>query len=259
MKRSLIIFASAFVLLFAVYGFAQRPIAGREWTLTYLRGANASASGAFINIDQSGRRFTGNTGCNMMNGNVRIRGNTVAFSAVITTKRACIRATPESELLSALSRANRFQASANRLRLYSGNRLLAEFSSRRAIQREEEPQNVGDSLGLDDRKWILEAIAGTPIPKVQQDAFIAFDPAKGGAGGDTSCNLYGANYTTEGNRISITETISTMRACIEDRRMEIERGFLDGLRTADRYEIRADRLYLYRREKLLLTFQGRKK
>jgi heat shock protein HslJ len=50
-----------------------------------------------------------------------------------------------------------------------------------------------------------------------------------------------------------------MRACIEDRRMEIERGFLDGLRTADRYEIRADRLYLYRREKLLLTFQGRKK
>jgi heat shock protein HslJ len=259
MKGSLIIFASTFVLLFACHGFAQRPITGREWVLTYLRGANAGTSGAFINIDQNGRRFTGNTGCNIMNGNVRIRGNRIAFSTVITTKRACIRATPESELLSALSRTNGFQASANRLRLYSGNRLLAEFASRRVADKEEDPQNVADSLGLDDRKWMLEAIAGTPIPMVQQDAFIVFDPAKGSAGGDTSCNVYGGKYTTNGDRISITETISTMRACIEDRRMEIERGFLDGLRTADRYEIRADRLYLYRREKLLLTFQGRKK
>ena len=41
--------------------------------------------------------------------------------------------------------------------------------------------------------------------------------------------------------------------------MNIERDFLDGLRSADRYEVKGDKLMLYRRNKLLLTFTGRKK
>jgi len=59
--------------------------------------------------------------------------------------------------------------------------------------------------------------------------------------------------------ISITEIISTMRACIEDERMDLERGFLDGLRAADRFVIQADKMSLYQRNELLLTFVGRKK
>ena len=116
-----------------------------------------------------------------------------------------------------------------------------------------------DKLRLEDRKWILESVKGASIPKVGQEAFIVFEPVKGSAGGDTSCNSYGANYKANGDKISITQIISSMRACIEDERMNIEREFLDGLRNADRFEIKADELMLYRHRKLLLTFAGRKK
>jgi len=118
---------------------------------------------------------------------------------------------------------------------------------------------VADQLNLEDKKWILESIANSPIPKVEEEAFISFDPVKGSAGGNTSCNVFGGNYETNGDKISITKTIATMRACIEDERMQIERQFLDALRIANRYEVRGDKLLLYHDRKLLLTFTGRDK
>jgi heat shock protein HslJ len=50
-----------------------------------------------------------------------------------------------------------------------------------------------------------------------------------------------------------------MRACVEDNKMSVEREMLDGLRAARKYEIRDDRLYLYRGSELLLTFRGEDK
>jgi heat shock protein HslJ len=47
-----------------------------------------------------------------------------------------------------------------------------------------------------------------------------------------------------------------MRACIEDERMVTEREFLDGLRDTDRYEIKANKLYLYKGRRLLLSFDA---
>lgn len=261
MNKLLILFATTFVLLFSITGFGQRSLAGQEWTLVNLRRVDLGSADAYISFDATGRRFTGNTSCNIMNGNVRMRGNSISFGAIITTKRACIQSTAavETGLLSALSRANRFQTLRNRLRLYSGKLLLAEFAPRLDPDKTGEHQNVADRYTLEDRKWVLAEINGVAIPKVEQAAFIVFDPVKGSAGGDTSCNVFGGNYTVAGKEISITETISTMRACIEDKRMDIERGFLDGLRAANRYQINADDLYLYRGDKLLLIFKGREK
>ena len=109
---------------------------------------------------------------------------------------------------------------------------------------------------LDSRKWMLESIAGEPISSVGKDAFIVFDPVKRSAGGNTSCNVFGGSYTTKGDKLKITETISTMRACIEDERMNIERGFLDGVRDVDRFQIKGDKLFLYRGKTELLAFTG---
>jgi heat shock protein HslJ len=86
-----------------------------------------------------------------------------------------------------------------------------------------------------------------------------FDKNKGSAGGNSSCNVFGGSYTATGRTLKITEVISTMRACIEDDRMSIEREFLDGLRQANRYEIERGKLMLYRNQRLLLTFDGERK
>jgi heat shock protein HslJ len=249
------------MLAFAGSADAQASPAGRDWAVTYLRGTRIGTVNAFIKIDAAGERFTGNTGCNIMNGSIRIDRSRISFSTVITTKRACTRDTApvESMLLSALGKATRYQISNERLRLYAGKLLLAEFRPKLVLIDENEPSNPTDQLGLEDRKWILDSVAGAAIPHVEQEAFIVFDPVKGSAGGDTSCNAYGGDYKVNGSKISITQIISTMRACIEDEGMNIERDFLDGLRSADRYEVRGDKLMLYRRDKLLLTFSGRKK
>jgi len=250
------------LILFTAFGvLAQASPAGREWRLTYLIGVDLRTKSPSLRIDADGKRFSGNTSCNIMNGSVNIGRGSITFNAIITTKRACTIQTAkiESGILSALGRVNRFKASQNHLRIYAGNRLLMQFEAMPPSNIDDEAKPVADQLGLEDRKWILESIADAPIPKVQEDAFINFNPEKGSAGGNTSCNAFGGSYSTEGNKVRIFEIISTMRACIEDERMNIERAFLDGLRETDRYEIRGDKLMLYRRDKLLLTFRGRKK
>ena len=202
------------MLVLAGSAIAQNSPAGNEWQLTYLRGASIGKVNAFLKIDAAGARFTGNTGCNIMNGGVHIDRNRIGFSAVITTKRACTRETApvESRLLSVLGKATRYQISNDRLRLFAGKLLLAEFHARSVNTDENEPPNPTDQLGLEDRKWILDSVAGAAIPHVEQEAFIVFDPVKGSAGGDSSCNAFGGDYKVNGSKISITQIISTMRS-----------------------------------------------
>ena len=260
MKRNIhILILIVLVMTGAV--FAQSAIVERDWSVTYIRGATVGTVEAYMKIDAAGRRFTGNTGCNIMNGSVSIGRGPIRFSTVITTKRACTRATApiESALLAALNKATSYKLAKDRLRLYAGRILLVKFGPRPVDVDQDGPLNAADQLRLEDKKWILESIKGSPIPKVGQEAFIMFDPEKGSAGGDTSCNAFGGEYKSNGYKIVISDIISTMRACIEDERMNVERGFLDGLKAAERYEIRADKLTLYKRDRLLLTFEGRKK
>jgi len=259
--KTKILTSVVFIILVSMGAAAQEQLSGRDWRLTYLRGVKIGATTATISIDQGAGRFTGNTGCNIMNGSVHVTRNRITFRTVITTKRACtvVTAPVEGGLLNGLSRADRFQLSRNRLRLYDRNLLLMEFEPITVPR--PEPDDGGDpgagKVGLEDRKWYLTSIASSPIPKVHEDAFINFHIAEGSAGGDTSCNVFGGNFETKGDKFSFTQGISTMRACIEDERMNIERHFLDGLRQANRYAISGDRLMLYRDRKLLLTFQGR--
>ena len=150
----------------------------------------------------------------------------------------------ESGILDGLNRANRYNVSRNRLRLYDGDLLLMEFQPI-VVPKPKPDDNTKPSdgtIGLEGRRWYLTSIAGSPIPKVQEDAFINFHPTEGSAGGDTSCNVFGGNFETTGDKFSFTQGISTMRACIEDERMNIERQFLDGLREANRYAVAGNSL-----------------
>jgi heat shock protein HslJ len=89
--------------------------------------------------------------------------------------------------------------------------------------------------------------------------FISFDQAKQSAGGNTGCNLFGGSYTTEGSKLTIKDTFSTMRACIEDNRMDVERAFLDALQSVSAYEIKDGKLFLKNNDSIVLTFVGNSK
>jgi len=242
----------------AVASFAQADRLGtRQWKLVEVDGMNVGTSSkAYLELNLAQTRFTGSTGCNRMFGSVDVQGRRLDFSNIGTTRMACIEpraSRVETAFVKALENADRFRERGNSLELYDRNRLMMRLS---AVKN---PPPQDGILGLEDRKWILDAIAGTSVGKLGRTAFIVFDKQKLSAGGNSSCNVFGGSYTSKGSTLKITDVVSTMRACVEDERMSIERQFLDGLQKANRYEIGKDKLMLYRDKRLLLTLNGERK
>jgi heat shock protein HslJ len=241
---------------------AQRgDLADRQWNLIESNGRRVLRSLAFVDINDNLRRFTGNTGCNQMFGNVSVRGTRIDFSAIGSTKRQCklmAGSVPEPEFIRALDNAARYRIVGSQLSLIDRRgRTVLKFKA--ADRPTPEPGGEPGRLDLEDRKWLLEAIANRRTVSSFGGAFVNFGDRGNSAGGNTGCNVFGGSYSKSGTALSITDVISTMRACEEGDKMDVEREFLNGLRHTTRYEIRAGRLYLYRDRQLLLTFRGERK
>lgn len=247
--------------VFAVGVFAQNAMSENNsprWIPTIIEGKKIKDTKAFIVINE--KNLGGNGGCNLLYGTVEKKAKTIKFSDIGSTKMFCNEGDvmqTEMALMNVLEKANKYKQSADMLKLYKGKRLLAEF-----IKAKNGGNSDGEgvsSIKLEDKKWVLETIAGAAIPKVVEPAFIVFNKEKMSAGGNTSCNVFGADYEANGNNLKITQAIQTFRACIEDERMDVERGFMNGLRDANRYEIKGEKLYLYNAGKLLLVFRAENK
>jgi heat shock protein HslJ len=234
--------------------FARPDMLGSsQWELTHLNGRNVRDSKAFLEINPGRERFAGNAGCNQVFGGVEVTRNRIDFRNIGSTRKTCggnggIRF--ENEFIRTLDRVTRYEQRGRNLHLYQGNRIVLKLKEMHG--RPTEPQRIQ----LEDRKWMLESIKGKSIGRQKEAAFINFDGQKMSAGGNTSCNVFGGSYSAKGETIRIFDTISTMRACIEDDRMKIERGFMNGLERANRFDIEGEKLYLYRNSELLLEFKG---
>ena len=233
-------------------------LASKPWKLTSLNGAAIEETKAMIEIDPATNRFNGNAGCNQMFGSVKVSEKNITFADVATTKMRCTDGgimKLETDFTSALAQATRYKVSDDVLTVYKGNRRIMRFS----LSKNAGENKPAEGTKLEDRKWVLEWIGDKPAGALGSQAFISFFPDRGSAGGNTSCNAYGGDYTVKGRFLTVRQVISTMRACIEDDRMQIERSFLYGLERADRYEIRGGKLYFYHGAALLLTFRGEEK
>lgn len=256
---------SIFFSVFFVFGSlsaAASPsmLDGGQWTLTHVNGRAVRDSKAYLEIDAAGRRFSGNAGCNRMFGKVSIDRKRIEFSQVGTTRMMCpqiLRSPSEAEFLESLQNASSYTIKQAELILKnrSGRKLL-RFT--RVIKLPPVVDTPHQSK-LGERKWILESIKGVGAVVPKGEIFVSFDTAKSGIGGNSGCNVFGGEYSVSGSKIEIKELISTMRACVEDGRMSVERRLYDGFRTATRFEIRDEKLFLYNGKELLLTFRGAKK
>ena len=248
------------IIATAVVSFAQpERIGTRQWKLVSVDGMTAGASTrAYLELNAEQTRFSGNAGCNRMFGSANVQGRRVDFSGVGTTRMACTEPRVrrlETAFVRALENVDRFRQRGNALELYDRNRLVIRLIA----MTKQAPEDPDGRVGLEDRKWVLAAIKGVPVSKLGQGAFLSFDANKKSAGGNSSCNVFGGSYTANAGTLRITDVIATMRACVEDERMTIEREFLEGLRQANRYDIERGKLMLYRNQRLLLTFDGERK
>jgi heat shock protein HslJ len=231
------------------------------WKPLEVNGAKIVVTNAYMEIEPGQQQFAGNTGCNLMKGTVAVGPhNRIDLQTTITTKRACKLmegSVPEQTFLKALNDAVRYSRHGQMLDLFNkrGKRVI-RFAS---TSKKSPGDDTASTGGLEDSKWFLESIAGRKTFVAIKGVFVNFIVEKGTAGGDTGCNVFGGSYVAGKRNIAITDIMSTMRACEEDGKMQMEREFLDGLRNANRYDIKDGRLRLYRKNQLLLTLRGEPK
>ena len=115
-----------FILFLAVIAFNCTPRlspdagwARQNWVLVEMKGVPVQQSGgrrdAHIVFEVAEKRFTGNGGCNQINGNYTLDKNEIKFTDVIATKMACNDIEFENAFLSALSSIDRYEINGNDL------------------------------------------------------------------------------------------------------------------------------------------------
>ena len=251
MKNAIIGILLAAVAVISVQ--AQTGIGGVKWTLKKLDGRTVAKTQAFLEFDEATSRVTGNAGCNRLFGSYQMNGTRFDAGRLGTTKMACfdaVLARTETAFLKALGDADRVRKEGRTLTLLAGRKEL--ITLQRAGRLEREP--VTADLGA--IKWILRSVKGKSVDLSRDAPFLNFDTAKGSAGGNSGCNVFGGGFEVTGTAIKFSEIMATMRACEFEGRMEVERGFLDALRQADRFEVTGKRLSISRGGKLLLEFEG---
>lgn len=250
-----IIYALMVMAIFSAAAVAQSSLGNTRWELTHLNGKIVADSKAYIEFDESEQRITGTTGCNRMFGSYELTEGNFKVNGVGSTRMACLqpgKMETESAFLKALGEATILKRSGRNLTLYSGKARVLRF-------RAATTKATLVSVDLTSKKWLLKSVNGTTVNLGTEVPFLNFDSEKRSAGGNSGCNVFGGNYEADDSKIKFSQIISTMRACEFEGRMTIERGFLDGLQNADRFEIKDGKLFIFNGETLLLEFEGTKK
>jgi heat shock protein HslJ len=251
------------LLIFAVSAAAaqRQSLANAEWKLTEAYGQRARQTNAFLDFGDNMSRFTGNGGCNRISGPVTITADRMRFGQIASTKMMCKMlpgSIPETTVLRGLNATRKYSIARGELTLMDNRgSVLMRFQR---TDRGNGNNGNGQANRLDDQRWALEQIGNRQTYAPIRGVFINFDSSKRSVGGNTGCNTFGGTYTASRNTISMTDLISTMRACVEGGKMQTERELVDGLRRADTFELTNDnRLKLYDNGRLLLTFRGERK
>ncbi len=93
----------------------------QEWVVVEMKGVPVQQSGgrrdAQISFDVATKRFSGNGGCNQINGNYSVDKKMIKFTEVLSTKMSCNDIEFENAFLSTLSTIDHYEVRENDLLL----------------------------------------------------------------------------------------------------------------------------------------------
>ncbi len=85
----------------------------QRWILVEMKGVPVQQSGgrrdAFISFETPDKRFSGNGGCNQINGNYTLTKNEIQFSDVVNTKMSCSDIAFENTFLTILGSIDHYE------------------------------------------------------------------------------------------------------------------------------------------------------
>lgn len=123
--------------------------------------------------------------------------------------------------------------------IWTANRTPVEDASMAATE------SIDIELALEGPRWVLTSYLNADGQTVdalpQSEATATFE--EGVVAGNGSCNRYTGAYTTDGNVLTVSQTVSTMMACLPDI-MAQEQQFLANLQLAASYSIEGDMLMI---------------
>lgn len=208
--------------------------ANSEWLLLSFGAAGEETpvvEGTVITLEfGADNRVSGSGGCNTYSSSYVDEGGTLAFSPIVSTKRACAQSgatQQEQTYFAALQSATRYELSGNQLIVHYGDSQQLLF----------ERINV-----LNNSQWQLASIGGTPV--IAGSAITLEFGENNQVGGSGGCNTYGGSYTMEDDTITFSDIFSTLMACLEGGIMEQEQVYFAALNSATRYEISSDQLII---------------
>jgi heat shock protein HslJ len=108
--------------------------ARQRWVVTEMKGIPVQLSGgrrdAFIRFENEEKRFTGNGGCNQINGTYALNKKDIKFGPVVSTKMSCPDIAFESKFLDLLNTVDRFEQKGNDLYLKRKKEVVLVLSAR---------------------------------------------------------------------------------------------------------------------------------
>ena len=101
-------------------------------------------------------------------------------------------------------------------------------------------RGAGPAPALANTRWALVSINGQP-PTAGRALTLSFQ-SDSQLGGDSGCNSYGGQYHLSGSRITVTQMISTLRACAEQPLNDQEAVFQKALGDAAQINLAGNQL-----------------
>lgn len=109
------------------------------------------------------------------------------------------------------------------------------------------------SIKLAGNQWIIEAFNSPQRAVDFKNCYFTIDEKTASFYGSDGCNSFGGKVKIDGNKISFTEIMSTLKACENMQQGEV---FLKNLEEIDSYKIEGGELFLYKKDVLIMTMES---
>lgn len=213
-------------------GEEEVDLVGTRWNLVML-GDEEPLDDSSITLDFTAEgELGGNAGCNHYGTTYTLEDGMLSVGEIERTLMACDGLMEqEDRYLEALRAARALRVDEETLTILTGEGDLVY-----------EP---AEDVALEGTEWTLSGIAeNDAVVSTWVDAEITASFGDGVINGSAGCNSYSAEYTLDGDTLSLGGVIRTEMACEEDERMEREETFLSALENVASYEITRDALTL---------------
>lgn len=224
-----------------------------SWELTTLNGTAISYAEnerpVQFNLTEKDNKVSGFAGCNNFMGTYTLKGDTLTFAPLATTRKACPDADiNEADVLKAFSEVATVSLENGKLSFLNAKKEVVAVFAKIEKKKAEEAATLTDAKTPEivEKYWKLKTLNGEAVTMAenqQKENYFMLKAKDTQVRGFAGCNTFNGTYTLENkNQISFEKMATTMKACPD---LEInESEFLSVFGAATSYTLNDDQLVL---------------